>query len=82
VAIARAMINHPQLILADEPTGNLDAQSAAAVLDLLAGFQREGGTVLLVTHEESAAQYAQRTVLLRKGVVESDGGAKSAAASA
>jgi ABC-type lipoprotein export system ATPase subunit len=74
VAIARALINRPALILADEPTGNLDGESAAGVLDLLAGFQGEGGTVLMVTHEEQAARYAQRRVLLRKGMIESDGG--------
>jgi len=70
VAIARALVNRPKLVLADEPTGNLDPESAAAVLDLLSGFHRDGGTVLLVTHEEQAAGYAQRTVLLRNGAVE------------
>ncbi len=70
VAIARALINRPKLILADEPTGNLDPESATAVLDLLAGFHRDGGTVLLVTHQEQAAGYAGRTVLLRDGMVE------------
>jgi ABC-type lipoprotein export system ATPase subunit len=69
VAIARAMVNRPRLILADEPTGNLDAESSAGVLRLLAEFHRNGGTVLLVTHEEQAAGYAQRTVLLRAGTV-------------
>jgi putative ABC transport system ATP-binding protein len=78
VAIARAMINRPQLILADEPTGNLDADSAAGVLRLLADFHRDGGTLLLVTHQEQAAAYAQRTVLLRSGtVVSGDGAGKS-----
>jgi len=67
VAIARAMINRPSLILADEPTGNLDPDNAEIVLQLLAGFHREGGTVLLVTHQHVAAHYAQRTVLLRAG---------------
>lgn len=67
VAVARAMINHPSLILADEPTGNLDPDNAEAVLDLLRDFHREGGTVLLVTHQETAARHAQRTVLLREG---------------
>jgi len=70
VAIARALVNRPKLVLADEPTGNLDPESAAAVLDLLSGFHRDGGTVLLVTHAEQAAGYAQRTVLLRNGAVE------------
>ena len=67
VAIARALVNRPSLLLADEPTGNLDAQTSAGVLDLLGDFHRQGGTVLLVTHEESAAKRAQRTVLLCQG---------------
>ena len=67
VAIARAMVNRPRLILADEPTGNLDPASAADVLELLAEFHGAGGTVLLVTHQESAAECAQRTVRLRRG---------------
>ena len=70
VAIARAMVNRPQLILADEPTGNLDPKSAATVLGLLAEFHRDGGTVLLVTHEEQAAGYAQRTILLCEGTID------------
>lgn len=69
VAIARALINRPQLILADEPTGNLDAESAQVVLTLLTAFQQEGGTVLLVTHQGQAAEYARRTILLRQGQV-------------
>lgn len=71
VAMARALINRPRLILADEPTGNLDAENSEAVLGLLAAFQDEGGTILLVTHQEQAAQYAGRTVLLRDGLIES-----------
>jgi ABC-type lipoprotein export system ATPase subunit len=67
VAIARALVNRPSLLLADEPTGNLDAETSAGVLELLGDFHRQGGTVLLVTHEEAAAQQAQRTVLLRQG---------------
>lgn len=69
VAIARAMINRPELILADEPTGNLDEESAREVLDLLAAFHGEGGTVLLVTHDPQAAGYAGRSILLRGGKV-------------
>ena len=72
VAIARAMINGPDLILADEPTGNLDGENSAGVLELLSEFHREGGTILLVTHQESAAGYAERTVLLRDGSIEPD----------
>ena len=67
VAIARALVNRPSLLLADEPTGNLDAETSAGVLDLLGDFHEQGGTVLLVTHEESAAGRAQRTVLMRQG---------------
>lgn len=67
VAIARAMINHPKLILADEPTGNLDPANAKEVLDLLDAFHQNGGTVLLVTHEEAAANRADRTILLDAG---------------
>jgi putative ABC transport system ATP-binding protein len=70
VAIARALVNRPRLILADEPTGNLDPDSASTVLDLLAEFHRDGGTVLLVTHQQRAADYAQRTVVLRDGAIE------------
>ncbi|MEE8451095.1 MAG: ABC transporter ATP-binding protein [Thermoguttaceae bacterium] len=77
VAMARALINGPTLILADEPTGNLDPGSATIVLDLLADFHREGGTVLLVTHEEQAAAYAGRTILLRQGTIEGDATASS-----
>ena len=71
VAIARALINRPSVILADEPTGNLDPENATGVLDILASFHRDGGTILLVTHAESAAGYAQRTILLRDGRIDS-----------
>ena len=70
VAVARAMVNRPQLILADEPTGNLDPENSAGAMELLSAFQRQGGTVLLVTHQQSAAEHAQRTILLRDGSVE------------
>ncbi len=69
VAIARAMINQPSLILADEPTGNLDPANAKDVLDLLDLFHQDGGTILLVTHEEQAASRAQRTIVLDQGQV-------------
>ena len=72
-AIARALLNAPPLLLADEPTGNLDPQNAAIVMELLADFHRQGGTVLLVTHEESAARHAQRTVTLRDGALQPAG---------
>ncbi len=66
-AVARALINSPKLLLADEPTGNLDAKNAEAVLDLLAQFNEDGGTVLLVTHDERAAERASESVLLDGG---------------
>jgi ABC-type lipoprotein export system ATPase subunit len=73
-ALARALLNRPRLLLADEPTGNLDADSARAVLDYLAEFARDGGAVLLVTHDDRAAAYAPRTVRMEKGRILSGGG--------
>jgi putative ABC transport system ATP-binding protein len=67
VALARALLNRPKLLLADEPTGNLDAQSAAVVRDLIAQFHQGSGTVLLVTHDDAAAARAQRSVSLAAG---------------
>ena len=67
VAMARALLNRPRLLLADEPTGNLDPENAGAVLDLLSEYQADGGTVLLVTHETYAAERAQRQVNLCEG---------------
>ena len=66
-ALARALLNEPGLILADEPTGNLDDDSGQAVLEYLAEFARQGGAVLLATHDHRAASYAQRTVEMRSG---------------
>jgi putative ABC transport system ATP-binding protein len=68
-ALARALLNEPGLLLADEPTGNLDAGSARDVLEYLAAFAAEGGAVLLVTHDDRAAAYAQRTVHVEAGRV-------------
>jgi putative ABC transport system ATP-binding protein len=67
VAIARALLNRPPLLLADEPTGNLDTESAAAVLELIGAYHREGGTVVLVTHQDWVSKCAQQVVLLRDG---------------
>jgi ABC-type lipoprotein export system ATPase subunit len=68
-AIARALLNRPRLILADEPTGNLDPDNAAGVLSHLHEFQQSGGTVIVATHGPAAREFATRTVLLRDGVV-------------
>ena len=67
VAMARAMLNRPKLLLADEPTGNLDPKNAASVLDLIRNFHKDGGTVMLVTHDDHAASRAQRTIALDAG---------------
>ena len=67
VAMARALLNRPRLLLADEPTGNLDDRNAAAVLDLLSQYHAQGGTILLVTHHGNAADRAQRAVTLEAG---------------
>jgi putative ABC transport system ATP-binding protein len=67
VAMARAMLNEPALLLADEPTGNLDPENAHSLLDLLGEFHSAGGTILLVTHDDRAASRAERTILLRQG---------------
>ena len=72
VAIARALINNPSLILADEPTGNLDSRTSEEIMDIFTQIQGAGNTVVLVTHEEDIANYAHRVVRLRDGVVETD----------
>ena len=72
-ALARALLNKPGIILADEPTGNLDADSGRDVLEYLAEFARQGGGVLLVTHDQRAADYARRTVKMQSGrIVDAD----------
>lgn len=72
VAIARALVNNPSLLLADEPTGNLDTKTSAEVMELFSAIQASGNTVVLVTHEEDIAAYAKRIVRLRDGNIESD----------
>ena len=67
VAVARALVNDPSLILADEPTGNLDSRSGAQILDLLLTLHREGRTILIVTHDETVATRAGRVIHLRDG---------------
>jgi putative ABC transport system ATP-binding protein len=72
VAIARALVNNPSILLADEPTGNLDTKTSKEVMELFGKIQAGGNTVVLVTHEEDIAQYAHRVVRLRDGNIESD----------
>ena len=72
VAIARALINRPHLILADEPTGNLDSKSQAEILALLQGLNAQGITVIIVTHEEEIARMASRVIRMRDGMIQAD----------
>lgn len=72
VAIARALINTPSIILADEPTGNLDTKTSYEIMELMEAIHAQGNTVIVVTHEEDIARRARRIVRLRDGVVESD----------
>jgi putative ABC transport system ATP-binding protein len=72
VAIARALINNPSIILADEPTGNLDSVTSHEIMDIFGDIHARGNTVILVTHEEDIANHAHRVVRLLDGVIESD----------
>jgi len=72
VAIARALVNNPAIILADEPTGNLDTKTSMEIMALFEEIHQQGNTVILITHEEDIAKFAYRVVRLRDGVVESD----------
>jgi len=72
VAIARALVNDPSIILADEPTGNLDSKTSYEIMSIFGEIQGKGNTVILVTHEEDIANYSNRIVRLRDGVIESD----------
>jgi putative ABC transport system ATP-binding protein len=72
VAIARALVNNPSIILADEPTGNLDSKTSIEIMDIFGAIQAAGNTVVLVTHEEDIANYAHRVVRLRDGLIETD----------
>ncbi len=72
VAIARALVNKPSIILADEPTGNLDSKTSVEIMKLFDDIHQNGNTVILVTHEEDIAAYAHRVIRLRDGLIESD----------
>lgn len=72
VAIARALVNDPSIILADEPTGNLDSKTSYDIMELFAQLHDKGNTIIMVTHEDDIAQYSHRIIRLRDGLVESD----------
>jgi putative ABC transport system ATP-binding protein len=72
VAIARALINNPAIILADEPTGNLDSKTSYEIMDILGKIHADGNTVILVTHEEDISMFAHRIIRLRDGLIETD----------
>ncbi len=72
VAVARALVNSPSIILADEPTGNLDTKTSIEIMNLFEEIYEQGNTILLVTHEEDIANHARRIVRLRDGEIESD----------
>jgi putative ABC transport system ATP-binding protein len=72
VAVARALVNEPSILLADEPTGNLDTKTSYEIMDLFDQLHKKGNTIVMVTHEDDIAQYAHRIIRLRDGVVESD----------
>lgn len=72
VAIARALVNNPSIILADEPTGNLDSKTGVEIMELFEALYEQGNTLIVVTHEEDIARHARRIVRLRDGLIESD----------
>ncbi len=72
VAVARAMVNNPSIILADEPTGNLDSKTSIDIMNLFGDIHRRGNTMILVTHEEDIARHAHRIIRLKDGFIDSD----------
>ncbi|HYA87306.1 MAG TPA: ATP-binding cassette domain-containing protein, partial [Nitrospirota bacterium] len=72
VAIARALITAPAVLLADEPTGNLDSRTSTEILNLLKGLHEEGQTIVMVTHDSKAASYGTRTITLKDGSISED----------
>ena len=72
VAIARSLINKPKVILADEPTGNLDSSTSDAIMGLLTKLNREGQTIVMVTHEAEIAEHAKRQIMMRDGKIMED----------
>ncbi|MDR0667833.1 MAG: ABC transporter ATP-binding protein [Prevotellaceae bacterium] len=73
VAVARALVNNPSIILADEPTGNLDSRTSIDIMNVFEEIYQKGNTIIVVTHEEEIARHARRIIRLRDGLVESDG---------
>jgi putative ABC transport system ATP-binding protein len=72
VAVARALVNNPSIILADEPTGNLDSKTSEEIMNLFREIHRQGNTIIVVTHEEDIARHAHRIVRIKDGMIESD----------